>query len=69
MVRVSRLRSRAALLLSVSFLSLALAAWPLRSADLRPDYQPAAYAIKGAKIVADAGDDDRAGHGRHPRRA
>jgi imidazolonepropionase-like amidohydrolase len=54
MVRVSRVRSRAAILLSVSFLSLALAAWPIRSADLRPDYRPAAYAIKGAKIVADA---------------
>ena len=29
---------------------------PLVSADLRPDYQPAAYAIQGARIVAVAGD-------------
>ncbi|WP_435010991.1 amidohydrolase family protein [Tundrisphaera lichenicola] len=29
---------------------------PLVSADLRPDYQPAAYAIRGAKIVPVAGD-------------
>ena len=29
---------------------------PLFSADLRPDYQPAAYAIKGAKVVPVAGE-------------
>ena len=29
---------------------------PLRSADLRPDYQPAAYAIRGARVVPVAGD-------------
>jgi imidazolonepropionase-like amidohydrolase len=30
-------------------------AWPLFSADLRPDYRPAAYAIRGATIVSGAG--------------
>ena len=29
---------------------------PLFSADLRPDYQPAAYAIKGARVVPVAGE-------------
>ncbi|WP_435015814.1 amidohydrolase family protein [Tundrisphaera sp. TA3] len=29
---------------------------PLRSADLRPDYQPAAYAIRGARVVPVAGE-------------
>jgi imidazolonepropionase-like amidohydrolase len=29
-------------------------ALPLRSADLRPDYRPSAYAIRGARIVASA---------------
>ncbi|HEX8200598.1 MAG TPA: amidohydrolase family protein, partial [Isosphaeraceae bacterium] len=30
--------------------------WPLASADLRPDYRPAAYAIRGATIVPGAGE-------------
>ena len=41
---------------------------PLFSADLRPDYQPVAYAIKGAKIVPVSGEPIEAGHGGRPRR-
>ena len=50
---MTRIKS-AALLLAAG-----LTVWsivPLRSADLRPDYQPAAYAIRGARVVPVAGD-------------
>jgi imidazolonepropionase-like amidohydrolase len=55
MVRVTWTRSRWTVLLTTSFSFVALASWPLRSADLRPDYQPSAYAIKGARVVTEPG--------------
>ncbi len=48
-----------ALLLATAF--TVLIAVPLFSADLRPDYQPAAYAIKGAKVVPVSGEPIEAG--------
>ena len=48
-----KLRPAAFLLASALTVSVAI---PLFSADFRLDYQPAAYAIKGAKIVPVAGD-------------
>ena len=47
------MRPLAIVLASALSVSLAI---PLFSADLRLDYQPAAYAIKGAKVVPVAGD-------------
>ena len=53
MAPASSVRSRALAVAASTAIGLTLAALPLRSADLRPDYQPPAYAIKGARVVAD----------------
>jgi imidazolonepropionase-like amidohydrolase len=49
----TRTRQLAILLATALTVSSAV---PLFSADLRPDYQPVAYAIKGAKVVPVSGD-------------
>src|SRR4051794_28917407 len=51
--RSSRTKPVALILATVLTVSSAV---PLFSADLRPDYQPAAYAIKGARVVPVAGE-------------
>ena len=48
-------RKRPLALLLATALTVLIAV-PLLSADLRPDYQPVAYAIKGAKIVPVSGE-------------
>ncbi len=53
-----RLRPVAALLTTALTVSVAV---PLFSADFRLDYQPAAYAIKGAKVVPVSGEPIEAG--------
>jgi len=53
-----RMRPVALVLASAFTVSIAI---PLFSADLRPDYHPAAYAIKGAKVVPVSGDPIEAG--------
>ena len=53
-VRPLTRRRRVALMLATAL--AVSSAVPLLSADLRPDYQPVAYAIKGAKVVAVSGD-------------
>ena len=59
-VRPSKRLRPAALALGTA-LTLAAAAVPLFSADLRPGYHPVAYAIKGAKVVPVQGDPIEAG--------
>ena len=54
-------RKRPVALLLATALTLTTAAVPLLSADLRPDYQPVAYAIKGAKVVPVSGEPIEAG--------
>ena len=54
-------RKRPVALLLATALTLTIAAVPLLSADLRPDYQPVAYAIKGAKVVPVSGEPIEAG--------
>jgi imidazolonepropionase-like amidohydrolase len=51
----SSTRKRQVVLLLASALTISSAV-PLMSADLRPDYQPVAYAIKGAKVVPVSGE-------------
>ena len=52
----SSTRTRPVALLLATALTLSVAAVPLLSADLRPGYQPVAYAIKGAKVVPVSGE-------------
>jgi len=54
MQRPSRLRSRVWVFAASLVLTTGVGAWPLRSADFRPEYKPAAYAIKAAKVIADS---------------
>jgi imidazolonepropionase-like amidohydrolase len=53
-VRLSR-SSRLAVLVLTTITTAVIAAVARPSSDLRPDYHPAAYAIKGAKIIPGAG--------------
>ena len=53
MAMLPRTHSRGFVLVAVAFLLVMLGQLRLKSADLRLDYQPAAYAIKGARIVTD----------------
>ena len=55
---LTRMRPVALILATAITVSSAV---PLLSADLRPDYHPAAYAIKGARIVPVAGEPIEAG--------
>src|SRR5206468_11943190 len=56
MAAVRTLRgSRPFVLILAAVGTIAASAGALFSADLRPDYRPAAYAIKGARIVAAPG--------------
>ena len=52
----SSTRNRPVALFLATVLTLSSVAVPLLSADLRPDYQPVAYAIKGAKVVPVSGE-------------
>ena len=54
-------RDRRPVALLIAATATAATALPLFSADLRPDYRPAAYAITGAKVVVEPGREIESG--------